>query len=132
MDFPPFEMMFLTRSHQGFHLLCEKMQKYMKHGFQMCSCYFLGCLPNILLRTQAYLLVSSNPTVCIYIYIFICENICSLGYDAHLLEHLRKTWFYRFWVFQKWGYAQIIHLNRIFHYKPSILAKFFLAEKLIP
>ena len=23
--------------------------------------------------------------------------------------------------FLKWGYPQIIHLNRIFHYKPSIL-----------
>ena len=25
------------------------------------------------------------------------------------------------WVFQKYGYPQIIHFNRVFHYKPSIL-----------
>ena len=27
----------------------------------------------------------------------------------------------RYWCFRKWWYPQIIHFNRVFHYKPSIL-----------
>ena len=31
------------------------------------------------------------------------------------------TSYWPIWMFPKWGYPQIIHFNRVFHYKPSIL-----------
>ena len=43
--------------------------------------------------------------ICIYIYVYIYIHIYIYIYGGFL----------------KWGYPQIMHFNRIFHYKPSIL-----------
>ena len=42
---------------------------------------------------------------CMYMYVHISTYLCVHIYGC----------------FQKWGYPQIIHFNRVFHYRPSIL-----------
>ena len=51
-----------------------------------------------------------NSSTCVYL-----QRFCCRFFLLHV-EELRKLW-----VFPKIGVPQIIHFNRVFHYKPSIL-----------
>ena len=42
-------------------------------------------------------------------------------FDLSWIQRNKWWWRENTWVFQKYGYPQIIHFNRSFHYKPSIL-----------
>ena len=71
-------------------------------------CHFLVCLYNIRTYIHTYL-----PT---YIH-----RDRQPGRQADRQTYIHTVYIYIYGCFQKWWYPKIIHFNRVFHYKTSIL-----------
>ena len=89
-------------------------------------------------RTYSMYILCVYTTSYIYIYTYICTYVLYLIYihTCHSSYHKKlQHVFYKYkkkqhkslyiseniWMFPKMGVPQIIHCNRVFHYKPSIL-----------
>ncbi len=64
---------------------------------------------------------TNSTSVLKHRYVFTHDAKESNRWFFDFLAHLNTLWFPTFGCFQKQWYPQIIHFNRVFHYKPSIL-----------